>query len=581
MRMTGLGVSPGVGIGKALVLKRGTRDLRFRVPAWLVDRELDRLESARQRSREQIEQIKQRIASSAGAEHAYLFDAQLLMLDDAMIVGRAAETIKTERLNAESALQRALEHVSALFDQAQDAYLRERKGDVADIVGRLTMNLREAGDPTDLFKDLEGPLVLVAHEVTPSVIAQLDWQRLAALVTDAGSWTNHTAILARSLHVPAVAGLHNASVLVAPGTMLAVDGTTGEVLIEPDAEALVQIEARQQRRQAYELSLDEYRELPAVTEDGITIRLEANIEAPDDTLRAYERGAEGIGLFRSEFLLTGDGPAALARLTEDAQYEAYRHLLENAGARRVTVRTFDVSEAQLRLDASAGERGRSPLGMRGVRLTLATEELFQSQLRALLRAAAHGPLRIMFPFVSGLEELRAARAAVSQAAATLSARGVRVPPVPLGIMIELPSAALTADLLAREADFFSIGTNDLIQYCLAVDRTDDRLSRLYEPLHPAILRAIRLVVRAGRRARIPVAVCGEMAADPVLITLLVGLGLRELSMTPTAIPLAKRVIRELRVGDARVAASRALVARTAAEIEKGLHDVAEPIGKKA
>ena len=581
MRMTGLGVSPGVGIGKALVLKRGTRDLRFRVPAWLVDRELDRLESARQRSREQIEQIKQRIASSAGAEHAYLFDAQLLMLDDAMIVGRAAETIKTERLNAESALQRALEHVSALFDQAQDAYLRERKGDVADIVGRLTMNLREAGDPTDLFKDLDGPLVLVAHEVTPSVIAQLDWQRLAALVTDAGSWTNHTAILARSLHVPAVAGLHNASVLIAPGTVLAVDGTTGEVLIEPDAEALGQIEARQQRRQAYELSLDEYRELPAVTEDGITIRLEANIEAPDDTLRAYERGAEGIGLFRSEFLLTGDGPAALARLTEDAQYEAYRHLVENAGARRVTVRTFDVSEAQLRLDPPAGERGRSPLGMRGVRLSLATEELFQSQLRALLRAAAHGPLRIMFPFVSGLEELRAARAAVSQAAATLSARGVRVPSVPIGIMIELPSAALTADLLAREADFFSIGTNDLIQYCLAVDRTDDRLSRLYEPLHPAILRAIRLVVRAGRRARIPVAVCGEMAADPVLITLLVGLGLRELSMTPTAIPLAKRVIRELRVADARVAASRALVARTAAEIEKGLHDVAEPIGKKA
>jgi phosphotransferase system enzyme I (PtsI) len=580
MRMTGLGVSPGVGIGKALVLKRGTRDLRFRVPVWLVDRELDRLESARRRSREQIEQIKQRIASSAGAEHAYLFDAQLLMLDDAMIVGRAVETIKTERLNAESALQRALEHVSALFDQAQDAYLRERKGDVADIVGRLTMNLREAGDPTDLFKDLEGPLVLVAHEVTPSVIAQLDWQRLAALVTDAGSWTNHTAILARSLHVPAVAGLHNASVLVAPGTMLAVDGTTGEVLIEPDAEALGQIEARQQRRQAYELSLDEYRELPAVTEDGVTIRLEANIEAPDDTLRAYERGAEGIGLFRSEFLLTGSGPAALARLTEEAQYEAYRHLVENAGTRRVTVRTFDVSEAQLRLDP-AGDRGRSPLGMRGVRLSLATEELFQSQLRALLRAAAHGPLRIMFPFVSGLEELRAARAAVSQAAATLSARGERVPPVPIGIMIELPSAALTADLLAREADFFSIGTNDLIQYCLAVDRTDDRLSRLYEPLHPAILRAIRLVVRAGRRARIPVAVCGEMAADPVLITLLVGLGLRELSMTPTAIPLAKRVIRELRVTDARVAASRALVARTAAEIEKGLHDVAEPIGKKA
>ena len=581
MRLTGLGVSPGIGIGKALVLKRGTRDLRFRVPPWLVERELDRLDAARVRSREQIEQIKERIASSAGAPHAYLFDAQILMLDDGMLCGRAAETIRTERLNAESALQRALEYISSLFDQTEDPYLRERKGDVADVVGRLTMNLRAAGDPTDLFNELEGPLVLVAHEVTPSVIAQLDWQRLAGLVTDAGSWTNHTAILARSLHVPTVAGLHNASVVVAPGALVAVDGTTGEVVVEPDPETLEQIETRQRRRRAYEESLDEYRDLPAITEDGVEIRLEANIEAPDDTARARERGAEGIGLFRSEFLLTTGGPGALARLTEDAQFNAYRLLVASAAPRRVTIRTFDVTEGQLRIDSlPGGEAARSPLGMRGVRLSLATEELFQAQLRALLRAAAHGPLRIMFPFVSGLEELRAARAQVALAADSLRARGFDVPDVPIGVMIELPSAALTADLLASEADFFSIGTNDLIQYCLAVDRTDDRLARLYEPLHPAILRAIRLVVRAGRRARIPVAVCGEMAADPVLITLLVGLGLRELSMAPTAIPLAKRVIRALRASEARTAARRALAGRTAAEIEKNLTELAEPIGSK-
>ena len=338
------------------------------------------------------------------------------MLDDAMLVGRAAETIRHERLNAESALQRALEHISAVFDQAHDPYLRERKGDVADVVGRLTMNLREAGDPTDLFRDLEGPLVLVAHDVTPSIIAQLDWQRLAALVTDAGSWTNHTAILARSLRVPAVAGLHNASVLVAPGSVVAVDGTTGEVLVDPDADTLEQIEARQRRRQAHEQTLDEYRDLPAVTEDGVEIRLEANIEAPDDAARASERGAEGIGLFRSEFLLAGAGQAAL---TEEAQYRAYRRLVESAASRRVTIRTFDVSEPQLRIEHAAIEGTRSPLGMRGVRLSLAIDEIFQAQLRALLRAAAHGPLRVMFPFVSGLEELRAARAAVAEATATL------------------------------------------------------------------------------------------------------------------------------------------------------------------
>src|SRR5688572_29522481 len=337
MQLSGLGVSPGVGIGKALVLKRGSRDLRFRVPAFLVDREVARLMDAREKSREQIQQIKERISRSAGAEHAYLFDAQLLMLDDAMLIERAKTTIRNECLNAESALQRALDHISALFDQAQDTYLRERKGDVADVVGRLCMNLRAAGDPADLFRDIEGPLVLVADEITPSVIAQLDWQRLAALVTDAGSWSYHTAILARSIRVPAVAGLRNASSLISPGSVVAVDGATGEVLVDPEEAELQQVHARQRRRQAYERSLDEYRDLPAVTEDGVEVRLEANVESPDDAVRAMERGAEGIGLFRSEFLLAGAGQAAL---TEDTQYAAYRKLVESAAGRRVTIRTF-------------------------------------------------------------------------------------------------------------------------------------------------------------------------------------------------------------------------------------------------
>ena len=555
MELRGLGVSPGVGIGKALVLKRGTRDLRFRVPVFLVDREIDRLMDAREKSRDQIQQIKERISRSAGAEHAYIFDAQLLMLDDAMLIERAKTTIRNERLNAESALQRALDHISALFEQAQDSYLRERKGDVADVVGRLCMNLRAAGDPADLFKDLEGPLVLVADEITPSVIAQLDWQRLAALVTDAGSWTYHTAILARSIRVPAVAGLRNASATVPPGALVAVDGTTGEVIVDPDPDTLMQIQARQKRRQAYEQSLDEYRGLAAVTEDGVEIRLEANIESADDAVRAIERGAEGIGLFRSEFLLAGGGQAAL---TEEAQYRAYRRLVESAAPRRVTIRTFDVSETQLRIDHAAVEGTRAPLGLRGIRLSLAIDEIFEAQLRALLRAAAHGPLRVMFPFVSGVEELRAARSALARAAETLRTRGEAAPQVPVGVMIEVPSAALTADLLAREVDFFTIGTNDLIQYCLAVDRTDDRVSRLYEPLHPAILRTIRLVARAARHRGIPVAVCGEMASDPALLTLLVGLGLTEFSMTPGAIGVAKQVLGEVRQDELRALARRIL-----------------------
>jgi phosphoenolpyruvate-protein phosphotransferase (PTS system enzyme I) len=577
MHLKGLGVSPGIGLGRALVLKRSTRELRFRVPPALVPRELERLEMARTRSREQVEQIKRRVADSAGADHVYLFDAQLLMLDDPMLIDRAASIIREERLNAESALQRSLQQISAVFDRAEDSYLRERKGDVADVVGRICMNLRNAGDATDPFKGLDEPMVLVADEVTPSVIAQLDWSMLAALVTDAGSWTYHTAILARSLHIPAVAGLHNASAVILPGANVAVDGSSGEVIIDPDEQALAHVTARRRHREAYEQSLDEYRSLPAVTQDGVCIRLEANIEAPDDAGRAAERGAEGIGLFRSEFLLAGGGQGALA---EETQYAAYRRLIERAGGRRVTVRTFDVSEPQLPIEHAGVEGARAPLGLRGIRLSLALDEIFQAQLRALLRAAQHGPLRIMFPFVSGVSELRAARAAVRRAADTLLARGISAPEVPIGVMIEVPSAALTADLLGAEADFFSIGTNDLIQYCLAVDRTDDRVSRLYDPLHPAILRMIRLVVRAARRHAIPVAVCGEMAADPSLLTLLVGLGLTEFSMAPTAIPVAKQLLRGVSAGEARRAAARALKVGTPAEVEKALTEIYTPQAKQ-
>jgi phosphotransferase system enzyme I (PtsI) len=327
------------------------------------------------------------------------------------------------------------------------------------------------------------------------------------------------------------------------------------------------VRARQEQEAVDEQSLEEYRHAPAVTADGVSVRLEGNIQSPADASSVRERGGEGIGLFRSEFLLAEGGQAAL---TEESQYRAYRRLVEEMAPGRVTVRTFDVSEAQLRIEQAAVEGARAPLGLRGVRLSLAIGEIFEAQLRALLRAAAHGPLRIMFPFVSGAEELIAARAAVCRAADAIRARGGVVPDLPVGVMIEVPSAALTADLLAVHADFFSIGTNDLIQYTLAVDRTDDRVSRLYEPFHPAIIRMLRLVARAARRRGIPVAVCGEIAADPVLLTLLVGLGLTEFSMAPTAIPIAKRTLRSLSSADATAAARRALRARTVAEVEEAL-----------
>jgi phosphotransferase system enzyme I (PtsI) len=577
MRLRGLGVSAGIGVGTAVVLRRSTGDVGFGIPAGRVPREIERLQAAREAARGQIRHIKERIASRAGDEHAYLFDAQLLMLDDRMLVDRAVEIIRESRVNAETALTRTLDEISALFDRADDPYLRERRGDVSDVVGRLCGNLRAGGDPIDQFRELEGPLVLVADELTPSTIAQLEWDRLAALVSDEGSWTYHTAILARSIRIPAVAGLRNASAVIPPGAVIAVDGGTGEVIVGPDPATLDEIRGRACKRTKYEESFEALRRLPASTADGVLIRLEANIESPGDATRAQDRGAEGIGLFRSEFLLAGGGQAAL---TEEVQYEAYTRLLTSASGAPVTIRTFDVSETQLRIDHAGVDGSRAPLGLRGIRLSLGFDEIFQAQLRALLRAAAHGPLRIMFPFVSRLEELRAARAAMERAAASLRDRGIEVRSVPTGVMIEVPSAALTADLLAVEADFFAIGTNDLIQYCLAVDRTDDRVSSLYEPLHPAILRMLRGVARAGRRRGIRVSVCGEMAADPVLLTMLVGLGLTEFSMSPTAIPLAKQVLRDLNAADAARTAARALKASTAAEVEQRLIEFLSP-GTKA
>jgi phosphotransferase system enzyme I (PtsI) len=372
--------------------------------------------------------------------------------------------------------------------------------------------------------------------------------------------------------VPAVVGLHNAIERIRPGQLVIIDGSRNEVVVDPSDEVLARAAHHADDRRPAAAEGD--RKRAASTADGLRIRLDANIEFPDDLAAARYLGAEGIGLYRSEFLLTS-GEAA----DEDAQYAIYRRMLEEMAPATVTVRTFDVDEEQLASRSAdptlaggwaAGEERGSRQGLRGLRLSLTRPELFRGQLRALLRAARHGSLRIMFPFVSGVEQLREARRLVAESVADLARRGEAAPPVPIGVMIEIPAAAYTADLLAKEVDFFTIGTNDLIQYCLAVDRADERVSRLYEPLHPAILRMIVMVRRAARRRRIPVSLCGEMASDPALLTLLVGLGLTEFSMSPGAIPVAKQVLAEVRAEDLRALARRILRLATVDDIEREL-----------
>ena len=573
-RLSGIGVSPGVVSGRAVILIQRAHVLRYHVTEARVDHELDRFEQSRERSRRQLLDIRTRLALRR-PELATLFDAQLTMLDDPMLVARVGDIVRAQHVNAEWAVQQVFHEFSSVFDEMADPYLRERKGDVSDLAGRLKMNLQQGvATPRDLLRELDESSVIIADELTPSLAAQVDWTKVRGFATDAGSRTSHTAILARSLDVPAVVGLHDASDLVQPGQVVVIDGTAGDLIVEPTAEELAR--AARSEHHAAVGSADEDRRRPAVTADGVRIRLEANIEFPDDLAAARYAGAEGIGLYRSEFLLTGPAGAAV---TEDEQCEIYKGMLEGMAPGPVTVRTFDVDEDQL-----ASRLARHPLaggwaseerarrqGLRGLRLSLTRPEPFQIQLRALLRAArsaARGQLRIMFPFVSSVDQLREARRMVNEAAADLARRGAAVPPVPIGVVIEIPAAAYTADLLAREVDFFTIGTNDLIQYCLAVDRADERVSGLYEPLHPAILRVIVMVRRAAVRQRIPVSLCGEMASDPDVLPLLVGLGLTEFSMTPIAIPTAKQVLAELRADDLRALARRVLRLSTAGEIAR-------------
>jgi phosphotransferase system enzyme I (PtsI) len=561
-RLRGTGVSPGIAVGRALVVERDAAPVfRLAVPKDQAEREVRRLGEAIEASREQLRAVKERLLREVGAPHAYIFDAHLLMLEDPLLRERAAEVVRAEGVNAEWALRAVSESLHALFSQFEDAYLRERTTDLDDVIGRVQLNLRGTTDAPSL-SHLPGPVVLVAGDLTPSEAAELDWDRVLAIVTDVGSSTYHTAIIARSLGIPAVAGLKEATRQIAPGGLVAVDGTRGEVVVEPSGAVLEAFGAAQEEYRREEERLRGTRGLAARTLDGVEVRLEANVEFPEEAATAQLHGASGIGLFRSEYLL-GRG---LRFPTEDQQLDVYRRLVEQMHPHPVTVRTWDVGLEAL---GPAGPSSPNPaLGERALRLVRRSPEPFLVQLRALLRAGAHGPVRIMFPFVSGPGDLRAALDLLEKAKAELRAEGTPFrEDVPVGVNLEVPSAAVVADLLAPEVDFFSVGTNDLIQYLLAVDRTDPRVSSLYEPLHPAVLRTLQRIAATARAHGRPLSVCGEMAGQPTEAVLLVGLGFRALSMAPSAIPRVKEALRAVRAEDARALAERCLGLATCGEIE--------------
>jgi phosphotransferase system enzyme I (PtsI) len=535
----------------------------YRVPLLRseVDAELERVEKAKETTRRQLMEIKARTVQALGEDHGYIFDAHVLMLDDPLVTGRMEEVIREQRVNAEWAAQTTLEELASVFDGLEDDYFRARRGDIHDVIGRLLHNI--AGAPERALEKARRKYILLSNNVRPSDIAGLDFEHMAGLAMEAGSRTYHTAIIARSLGIPCVVGVHGLRERVDHGAPLVLDGGEGLVVVNPDRTILREYRLK---RRVLERRVEEFshlRDLPAETRDGYRIVLQANVEFPEECGTAKREGAEGIGLFRSEWLLSRDRGRVRS---EEEQYRVYRAMAEQMNPASVIVRAFDLS-ADLLDEEEMPSEANPALGLRAIRLLLKRRDLFKEQLRALLRARVHGNVKVMFPMVSGVGELREALGVVEEAKAELRRSGVPfAEDLPCGVTLEVPSAAATADLLAREAAFFSIGTNDLIQYLLGVDRGNDRVSYLYEPLHPAILRTLRFVIDSAHAAGIKVGMCGEMAADPLLVALLVGFGLDELSMNAVSIPMVKNIIRRLSASEARAIAGEALRLPTAREV---------------
>jgi phosphotransferase system enzyme I (PtsI) len=575
VRRDGIAVSAGIAIGRAFLVGRDTiKTPRYHVDADDADAEIARLKKAIAASNRQLEKIKAKLATEHESDY-HIISASQLMLHDEHLVDAAIGYIQNELINAEWGLKKAVDDIRGVFAQIEDEYIRERQSDVEFVADRVLRNLlgRETGP-------LQPPpdAIVVAYDLSPADTSQLHRAAVAGLITDAGGKTSHTAIIARAHQIPAVVGLEDITEVVESDDLLIVDGGAGMVIVNPHASTVAEYRDEQRRQAVVGAALMSMRDLPARTRCGVDISLAANLDGPDDAAAAVDHGAVGVGLVRTEYLfMNHDAPG------EEVHYETSLAILERMGGRPVTVRTFDLGADKLApflIEAQLDEANPA-LGLRSIRLCLTDLglPLFKSQLRGLFRAAKHGPIRIMFPMISGVGELRAVLAVVDEVKAGLVADGsVFDPDAKLGVMIEMPSAAITADLIADEVDFFSIGTNDLIQYTIAVDRVNENVSYLYEPFHPAILRLIAGVAKAGRMRGIPVSVCGEMAGDVIVAPILIGLGIHDFSMSAPSIPEVKSVIRSLTVADCERLVEGVLKLPTAAEVRQAVRGYLDEVG---
>jgi len=554
---TGLGVSPGVAIGPAHVRDTGELQVvEYQIPADQVDDERQRFDRAVKKARRQLGKVRSKADSlhgSAAEELGYLLDAHLQMLRSQSLIGGVEQRIGERQINAEAAVMAEIQRISEGFAAMDDPYLKARAEEIREVGLRIVRNLMDA--PFASFDALPDGAVVIAEEVTPADTALMDPRRIGGFTTVLGGAEGHTAIMARSLGLPAVLGVADLMGQVLPGETVIVDGSRGRVVVNPTERRLASYRRRRAEMERETRSLERLRDLPAETRDAARVGLEANLELPREVAQALDAGAEGVGLLRTEFLYMNRDDLP----DEAEQYDAFRRIVEGMGGRPVTIRTLDVGGEKLAwsLGEHLGESVNPALGLRAIRLSLKQRDLLDTQFAAMLRAANHGPVRILLPMVSTTGEMREARRALGEVAEQLRARGETVsdPLPPLGAMIEVPGAALSADALAATADFFAIGTNDLTMYTLAIDRGEERVAHLYNPLHPAVLRLIQFAVEAALRARIPVSVCGEMAGDPRYTPLFLGLGVRSLSMSSGALPRVKQRIRQL---DMQAAGHRAM-----------------------
>ena len=563
-QLKGIPAAPGVAFSKAYVLKPKEEFVipKKEISEEQVPVEISRLEDALINTRREILEIQKKIAQEMTADDAQIFEAHLLVIEDRMLIDEVILRIKNERLSVEYIFAESLKKYIQVFSRIEDEYLRERVADINDVGRRILQHL--LGKSPRGFDALEGDVIIVAHDLSPSDTAAMYKKNVLAFITDIGGRTSHTAIMAKSLEIPAVVGLEDATKKIKTGDTLIVDGKAGMVIINPDENTLEAYRVEQYKLSDITKSfLVILKNLPAETKDSRKVQLAANIELPEEIPSVIEHGAEGIGLYRTEYFYMNrkDLPS------EEEHYQAYRMVTEKIAPHSVIIRTLDLGGDKFLSSLKVPHDMLPFLGWRAIRFCLARPDIFKTQLRAILRASAAGKLKIMYPMISGFEELEQANAILNEAKEELRKEGKPFDErIQVGAMIEVPSAAVTCDILARGADFFSIGTNDLIQYSLAVDRTNEKIAYLYEPAHPAVLRLIKNIIDAGHKAGRWVGMCGEMAGEPEFVLLLLGLELDEFSVSPYVVPEIKHLIRLVSMQQAKEIAKQAMTLATGTEV---------------